>query len=101
LPKYCFKKKDFENALYYFNKADSIPLKDCLNKNKEILYGYLSDLYKEKGINSSSVGDVLKSLNNGSITQNHLTDIMQKGFDTFKKETGRSMTYGEMRDMYG
>jgi hypothetical protein len=26
---------------------------------------------------------------------------MQKGFDTFKKETGRSMTYGEMRDMYG
>ncbi len=43
------KKRDFEKALYYFNKADSIPLKDNLNKNKEILYGYLSDLYKEKG----------------------------------------------------
>jgi len=61
----------------------------------------LKDLYKEKGINSSSVGHVLKSLNNGSVTQNHLTDIMQKGFDTFKKETGRSMTYGEMIEMYG
>jgi len=43
------KKKDFENALYFFKKADSIPLKGYLNKNKEILYGYLSDLYKEKG----------------------------------------------------
>ena len=61
----------------------------------------LKDLYKENGINGSSVGDVLKSLNNGSITQNNLTDIMQKSFDTFKKETGRTMTYSEMRDMYG
>jgi len=61
----------------------------------------LKDLYKEKGINSSSVGDVLNALNNGSITQNNLTDIMQKGFDTFKKDFGRNMTYSEMRDMYG
>jgi signal transduction histidine kinase len=43
------KKREFENALYFFKKADSIPLKGYLNKNKEILYGYLSDLYKEKG----------------------------------------------------
>ena len=60
----------------------------------------VKELYKEKGINGSSIGDVLHSLSNGSITQNNLTDIIQKGFDTFKKETGRSMTYGEMRDMY-
>ena len=61
----------------------------------------LKDLYKEKGINGSSVGEVLQSLSNGSITQNNLTDIMQKGFDIFKKDAGRNMTYGEMREMYG
>ena len=30
-----------------------------------------------------------------------LTNIMQDGFDQFKKETGRGMTYSEMRDLYG
>ena len=30
-----------------------------------------------------------------------LTNIMQAGFDEFKKETGRNMSYGEMRDLYG
>ena len=30
-----------------------------------------------------------------------LENIMQSGMDQFKKETGRGMTYGEMRDLYG
>jgi len=30
-----------------------------------------------------------------------LKNIMQDGMDQFKKETGRGMTYGEMRDLYG
>lgn len=49
------KKKDFDNALFYFKKADSIPLVGYLNKNKEILYGYLSELYKEKGDYKKSI----------------------------------------------
>lgn len=31
----------------------------------------------------------------------NLTNIMQSGFDEFKKETGREMTYSEMRELYG
>jgi len=30
-----------------------------------------------------------------------LENIMQSGADEFEKQTGRKMTYGEMRDMYG
>jgi len=61
----------------------------------------LKDLYKQKGVNSSSSGEVLTALSSGNITEKSLTDIMQKGFDTFKQETGRAMTYGEMRELYG
>lgn len=43
------KKKEHENAIYYYQKADSIPLKGFLNKNKETLYSYISESYKEKG----------------------------------------------------
>ena len=30
-----------------------------------------------------------------------LVNLMQKGADEFKAQTGRNMTYGEMREMYG
>jgi hypothetical protein len=33
--------------------------------------------------------------------EKNVSAIMQEGFDTFKKETGRGMTYGEMRELYG
>lgn len=33
--------------------------------------------------------------------QETLENIMQGGMDQFKKETGRGMTYGEMRELYG
>lgn len=43
------KKKGYESAIHFYQKADSIPIKKYLNKNKETLYNYLSELYKEKG----------------------------------------------------
>lgn len=43
------KKKGYKSAIYFYQKADSIPIKRYLNKNKETLYSYLSELYKEKG----------------------------------------------------
>ena len=49
------KKKEFDKAILYFKKADSIPLTGLLNKNKEILYGYLSELYKDKGDYAKSI----------------------------------------------
>jgi predicted thioredoxin/glutaredoxin len=30
-----------------------------------------------------------------------LQNIMKKGSEEFKQKTGRQMTYGEMREMYG
>ena len=58
-------------------------------------------LYKEKGINGSSIGSVLGAVSNGTVTEKRLTGIIQKGFDEFKEKTGRNMSYGEMRDLYG
>jgi hypothetical protein len=34
-------------------------------------------------------------------TQNAVINIMKKGGEEFKKQTGREMTYSEMREMYG
>ena len=61
----------------------------------------VQELYKGKGINGSSPGQVINALETGLICEKSLSNIMQKGFDEFKKETGRGMTYGEMREMYG
>jgi hypothetical protein len=61
----------------------------------------LQALFKEKGVNGSSFTSVLTALGSGIITEQSLSNIMQKGFDTFKEENGRGMTYSEMREMYG
>ena len=58
-------------------------------------------LYREIGVNGSSIGSVLGALKTGTITEQSLTNIMQKGIDEFKEKTGRAMTYGEMRELYG
>ena len=34
-------------------------------------------------------------------TEQSLIGLMQKGATEFEKETGRKMSYGEMREMYG
>jgi hypothetical protein len=41
-----------------------------------------------------------KQANTGSAI-NTINGILQAGFDEFKEKTGRNMTYGEMRDLYG
>lgn len=33
--------------------------------------------------------------------ESNLATIMQEGFDKFEKETGKPMTYSEMRELYG
>ncbi len=43
------KQKKYEAAIQSFLKADSIPVKEFKNKNKEALYGFLAAAYKEKG----------------------------------------------------
>lgn len=73
-------------------------LKKDLEKKGEAA---LQALYQDKGINGSSIPGVLGAINNGKITEQSLTSIMQKGFDEFKATTGRAMSYGEMRELYG
>lgn len=43
------KKKQFDKAIESFLKADSIPVKEFKNKNKEALYGFMANTYKEVG----------------------------------------------------
>ena len=45
--------------------------------------------------------NTLNALKNGTIDKKAITSILQQGFDEFEKETGRKMTYSEMREMYG
>jgi hypothetical protein len=84
------------NASLEENKLEN--LKKSLEKKG---MDQLQDLYKGKGVNGSSPGQVINALGTGLITEKSLSDIMQKGFDEFKKETGRGMSYSEMREMYG
>ena len=37
----------------------------------------------------------------GSITDKNINNILNEGAKRFEEETGRKMTYGEMREMYG
>jgi hypothetical protein len=40
-------------------------------------------------------------MKNNIVTMENVSNILQKGFDEFFEENGRTMTYSEMRDMYG
>jgi len=37
----------------------------------------------------------------GTITEKNIKNILADGAKQFEEQTGRKMTYGEMRDMYG
>jgi len=37
----------------------------------------------------------------GNITEKKIMDVLNEGAKQFQEETGRKMTYGEMREMYG
>lgn len=40
-------------------------------------------------------------MKNNMVTIENVTNVLQKGFDEFFEENGRTMTYSEMREMYG
>lgn len=61
----------------------------------------VQDLKKSKGINTDKPLSTVNAIGAGVITEKDITNILQQGFDEFYKETGRNMSYGEMRDMYG
>jgi hypothetical protein len=37
----------------------------------------------------------------GNITEKNIKDVLSEGAKQFEQQTGRQMTYGEMREMYG
>ena len=37
----------------------------------------------------------------GTITETNIKDILTEGAKQFEQQTGRQMTYGELREMYG
>ncbi len=51
----------------------------------------------ENTVNFNSISESMEALNNPDILMNRL----QQAFDSFKSQTGRSMTYSEMREMMG
>jgi hypothetical protein len=42
--------------------------------------------------------NILKS---GNMTEKKIKDVLAEGAKQFEEQTGRKMTYGEMREMYG
>jgi hypothetical protein len=61
-------------------------------------------LLKKKGVvtNNDPLGmNTISAIKTGAITEKDVSSILQQGFDEFEKETGRKMTYSEMREMYG
>jgi hypothetical protein len=67
----------------------------------------------EKVNNSENLQEIMKKLEKegedklaelkriGNVNEDSLTNIMKNGEKEFIKKTGRRMTYGEMRQMYG
>jgi hypothetical protein len=47
---------------------------------------------------SSKTTDILLS---GNVTEKKIKDVLTDGMKKFEEDTGRKMTYGEMREMYG
>jgi hypothetical protein len=62
-----------------------------------------ADLQKViKEIETKSETILMNKLKSGQINNSKdLTNIMSRGADEFKEKTGRSMTYSEMRQMFG
>jgi flagellar motility protein MotE (MotC chaperone) len=65
-------------------KKDPENLKEIMKKIEKEGEDNLKELYKQNNVNEVT-----------------LTNIMKNGEKEFVKRTGRRMTYGEMRQMYG
>lgn len=54
--------------------------------------------------NKLEIEGIEKSKNmlvSGNITEKNIKEILTEGAKQFEEQTGRHMTYGEMREMYG
>ena len=54
-----------------------------------------------KTIEQNAEKEVIQSRANGTLDSEKLVSIMSKGAEDFKNNTGRNMTYAEMRAMFG
>jgi hypothetical protein len=71
------------------------PKDEIIKKDPENLQEIMKKLEKE---GEDMLAELKKT---GNVNCDSLTNIMQTGEKEFIKRTGRRMTYGEMRQMYG
>ena len=60
---------------------------------------YLKAKLEKEG--EKQVAELMQNPNSTTDFQSSLLNIMKSGGDEFYKQTGRQMTYSEMREMYG
>lgn len=67
-----------------------------MEMNKE-----LQELKLKLKLEKEGMEKVTKILTNNNVTSENIINIMKSGQEEFVKQTGRPMTYSEMREMYG
>ena len=69
------------------------------NKTKSVTEEELTKIKKNLEVEGSrKTTDILLS---GNVTEKKIKGVLTDGIKKFEEETGRKMTYGEMREMYG
>ena len=69
------------------------------NKTKTVTEEELTKIKNKLEVEGSSkTTDILLS---GNVTEKKIKDVLTDGMKKFEEDTGRKMTYGEMREMYG
>ncbi len=69
------------------------------NKTKSVTEEELTKIKNKLEVEGSwKTTDILLS---GNVTEKKIKDVLTDGMKKFEEETGRKMTYGEMREMYG
>ena len=69
------------------------------NKTKTVTEEDLTKIKNKLEVEGSwKTTDILLS---GNVTEKKIKDVLTDGMKKFEEETGRKMTYGEMREMYG
>ena len=69
------------------------------NKTKTVTEEELTKIKNKLEVEGSwKTTDILLS---GNVTEKKIKDVLTDGMKKFEEYTGRKMTYGEMREMYG
>jgi hypothetical protein len=92
--------KDSGSALNSsINDLDPVFISEYQEKKTNISNKSLDEIKRniEKTVNFNNVSESMTALNNPDILLNRI----QNAFDSFKSQTGRTMTYSEMREMMG